>query len=50
MMVVPQEKIIPQAVTQLVYSIVAPVFNEEETIPHFYERIVAVMEKVGEPF
>ena len=33
-----------------VYSIVAPVFNEEETVPHFYERVIAVMEKLGEPF
>ena len=33
-----------------VYSIVAPAVNEEDTIPHFYERVVAVMEQVGEPF
>ncbi len=33
-----------------VYSIVAPVFNEEETLPHFYQRIISVMEGVGEPF
>jgi polyisoprenyl-phosphate glycosyltransferase len=33
-----------------VYSIVAPAINEEDTIPHFYERVVAVMEQVGEPF
>lgn len=33
-----------------VYSIVAPVFNEEETVPHFYRRVVEVMEQVGEPF
>lgn len=33
-----------------VYSIVAPVFNEEETLPHFYQRIVHVMEQIGEPF
>ena len=32
------------------YSIVAPVFNEEETLPHFYERITAVMEGLGEPY
>jgi dolichol-phosphate mannosyltransferase len=49
-MIVPQERLKPQALTQPVYSIVAPVFNEEETIPHFYERVTAVMEKVGEPF
>lgn len=33
-----------------IYSIVAPVFNEEETLPHFYQRVVGVMEGVGEPF
>ena len=32
------------------YSIVAPVFNEEETLPHFYEEVVAVMESVAKPF
>src|SRR5579864_7242626 len=33
-----------------VFSIVAPVFNEEETLPHFYSRVIAVMEGQGEPF
>jgi dolichol-phosphate mannosyltransferase len=32
------------------YSVVAPVFNEVETLPHFYKRMVAVMEELGEPF
>ncbi len=32
------------------YSIVAPVFNEEETLPHFYEEVVTVMEGMAEPF
>jgi dolichol-phosphate mannosyltransferase len=32
------------------YSVVAPVKDEEETLPHFYRRIVAVMEGLGEPF
>ena len=32
------------------YSIVAPAVNEEDSLPHFYERVVAVMEQVGEPF
>jgi len=32
------------------YSIVAPVFNEEETLPHFYEEVVTVMEGIAEPF
>lgn len=36
--------------THPTYSIVAPVFNEEETIPHFYQRVISVMEQVGEPF
>jgi dolichol-phosphate mannosyltransferase len=39
-----------QLVRRPVYSIVAPVFNEEETLPYFYERMIAVMEGVGEPF
>ncbi len=34
----------------LTYSIIAPVFNEVETLPHFYERMVRVMEDIGEPF
>jgi glycosyltransferase involved in cell wall biosynthesis len=33
-----------------VYSIVAPVFNEAETLPHFYERVVTVMQELDEPF
>src|SRR5258707_76127 len=33
-----------------VYSIVAPVFNEEETLPHFYQRLVTAMEQMGESF
>ncbi|MBV9259455.1 MAG: glycosyltransferase family 2 protein [Ktedonobacteraceae bacterium] len=32
------------------YSIVAPAFNEAETLPHFYERVIQVMENVGESF
>ncbi len=49
-MIAPQEDTVLNALAQPVYSIVAPVFNEEETLPHFYERIVQVMEGVGEPF
>src|SRR5437588_613983 len=33
-----------------VFSIVAPVYNEEETVPHFYQRVVAVMEPLGQSF
>jgi len=33
-----------------VYSIVAPVFNEEQTLPHFYKRIITVMEQMAESF
>ncbi len=39
-----------QLVRHPVYSVVAPVYNEEETLPHFYDRVVAAMEKLGEPF
>ena len=28
------------------YSIVAPVFNEEETLPEFYRRIFAVVQEL----
>ncbi|GCE05113.1 glycosyltransferase family 2 protein [Dictyobacter aurantiacus] len=49
-MIAPQEDRIAKALTQPVYSIVAPVFNEEETLPHFYARIVQVMETLDEPF
>ncbi|MBI5031845.1 MAG: glycosyltransferase family 2 protein [Chloroflexi bacterium] len=31
------------------YSIVAPVFNEEEALPEFYRRTAAVMEKLDGP-
>ncbi len=32
------------------YSIVVPVYNEEQAIPLFYQAVVPVMEGVGEPF
>lgn len=32
------------------YSIVAPVYNEAETLPHFYERVAAVMNDLHEPW
>lgn len=32
------------------FSIVAPVFNEEQLLPEFYRRAVATMEQAGEPF
>lgn len=34
----------------MTYSVVAPVYNESATLPRFYERVVAVMEGLGEPF
>ncbi len=49
-MIASQEDTVLNALASPIYSIVAPVFNEEETLPHFYERIVQVMEGVGEPF
>jgi polyisoprenyl-phosphate glycosyltransferase len=39
-----------RATTRPVYSIVAPVFNEQELLPEFYRRAVAAMEQLGEPF
>jgi dolichol-phosphate mannosyltransferase len=49
-MIVPQqnEQMVSSKDTRPTYSIVAPVFNEEETLPHFYERMVQVMESVCE--
>ena len=38
------------ATQEPVYSVVAPVYNEALTLPHFYARVVAVMESLGEPF
>ena len=32
------------------YSIIVPVFNEEDTIPLFYERIIPVMDKTNETY
>ena len=49
-MIAQQKSFLSKAVTQPVYSVVAPVFNEEETLPHFYERLIAVMEGLSEPF
>lgn len=39
-----------ETLIQPVYSVVAPVFNEIETLPHFYRRVIEVMEGVAEPF
>lgn len=36
--------------TPPVYSVVAPVFNEEETLPRFYETVIRVMEQLEETF
>src|SRR5258708_2921796 len=44
------EQTVDEETTRPTYSIVAPVFNEEETVPHFYQRIVGVMEQLGESF
>src|SRR5438034_10639745 len=33
-----------------VYSIVAPVWNEQALITEFYQRAITVMEPLGEPF
>jgi len=49
-MIAQQESFLPKTVIQPVYSVIAPVFNEEETLPHFYERTIAVMEGLSEPF
>ena len=33
-----------------VYSVVAPVYNEGQTLPEFYRRMTAVMDGQGEPY
>ena len=35
---------------QPVISVVAPVYNEEETLPAFYERVAAVLDGIDEPW
>jgi dolichol-phosphate mannosyltransferase len=34
----------------IMYSVVTPVFNEEETIVEFYNRLSAVMNSLGQPY
>ena len=34
----------------VVYSVVAPVYNESQTLPEFYRRLVAVMDSTDYPF
>lgn len=34
----------------MTYSIVAPVYNESVTLPHFYKRVVAVLERLDASF
>jgi len=45
-----QENESPEQPDRPVYSVVAPVFNEEETLPHFYARVVKAMEQLDESF
>jgi glycosyltransferase involved in cell wall biosynthesis len=49
-MIAPQRDSVSRAITEPIYSIVAPIFNEEETLPHFYSRVIQVMEGLGESF
>ena len=39
-----------RAPTRPTFSLVVPIWNEEEVIPALYERVVAVMEQTGEPW
>lgn len=32
------------------YSVVAPVYNEEQLLPEFYRRVIEALEPLGEPF
>ncbi|MGQ9927094.1 MAG: glycosyltransferase family 2 protein [Chloroflexaceae bacterium] len=31
-------------------SVVAPIYNEEESIPHLYDRLTAVLDRLGHPY
>lgn len=46
----PRTMPVPQTSSAPTYSVVAPVFNECETVPVFYQRVVQVMEGVGDTF
>ena len=35
---------------EILISIVAPIFNEQETLPELYRQVIAVMENTGLPF
>jgi glycosyltransferase involved in cell wall biosynthesis len=45
-----EEKQGDEAVWRPTYSVVAPVYNERETLPRLCERVVGVMDALGEPF
>ncbi len=32
---------------ELIFSVVIPIYNEEENIPELYRRLISVMEKLG---
>jgi len=34
----------------MTYSVVAPVYNESATLPHFYRRVSAVLEALDAPY
>jgi len=40
----------PHPAEQPVVSVVAPVYNEEETLPYFYERLTTVLEGLDAPY
>lgn len=46
----PRTMTVSQTSSAPTYSIVAPVFNECETVPVFYQRVVQVMAGVGDTF
>lgn len=50
-MIAPQKNDgVPGTLVPPTYSIVAPVFNEEETLPKFYACVMQVMSGLNEPF
>jgi len=40
----------PASLPSTVYSVVLPVFNEEDNLPALYQRLTDVMQELGEPY
>lgn len=45
-----EEKMAQQAQMDYTYSVVVPVYNEEDVLPELYRRLTAVMRSIGGPY